>query len=270
MKRCLLGESILSYSEEYATTLQSSFDELSRRYRDLQFDLIKIAQEYQSTKAKEHMVHGVCRRIGIIFSTIENIFEIFPPSRTEKLSKKERSDIDINLHAFFININGLLDNIAWVFVYKNKEITGKMLKRHDVGIYKKKTLAILPNDLKELIGSAEIKSWHNKYSKNYRDALAHRIPLYISRSVLTETEANELRQLEREELAVDFSQPEGRERAQQILIEKERLGSICNWFSHSMDDEGKPVLMHPQLLNDYEVISSILNTVIDVNKPSAI
>ena len=206
------------------------------------------------------MTHGVCRRIGIIYSAINNIFTIFPPDRREKLTSKERSDIDINLHAFFININGILDNVAWCFVFENKVESGKMLKKHDVGLYKKKTITILPEKLKELINSSKIKIWHESYSKNYRDALAHRIPLYVSRAIFTKTEAASFEALEKEESTIDFMTAEGRRRADQLINEKENLGSICTWFSHSMNDGGKPILMHPQLLCDYETISSILTT----------
>jgi hypothetical protein len=34
------------------------------------------------------------------------------------------SDLDINLHAFFVNISGILDNLGWVFVYENDLFEG--------------------------------------------------------------------------------------------------------------------------------------------------
>ena len=48
------------------------------------------------------------------------ILNIFPVEREEKLKKSELKDIEINMQAFIFNVFGVLDNLAWVFVFDRK------------------------------------------------------------------------------------------------------------------------------------------------------
>ncbi|MFH1846465.1 MAG: DNA repair protein RadC [Candidatus Omnitrophota bacterium] len=95
----------------------------------------------------------------------------------------ELKDVDINLHAFFVNIFGLLDNMAWIAVYERNRRKG--INKKDVGLYKSTTQEILNDDFKQYLNSDRMRKWHDEYLKNYRDALAHRIPLYVPPKSLT-------------------------------------------------------------------------------------
>jgi hypothetical protein len=43
-----------------------------------------------------------------------------------------------------------------------------------------------------------MQTWYTEYSKNYRDALAHRIPLYVPPSALNKEEQEEYMLLEKQ------------------------------------------------------------------------
>src|SRR5206468_12941699 len=121
---------------------------------------------------------------------------IFPVERKEFLSEEERSDLEINLHAFIINIYGLQDNIAWVYVIEKS--LEKVIERRRVGLFDLNTQKYLPAEVREYLNAENIKSWHKDYAKNYRDALAHQIPLYVPPSVGTPTDQQRYRELDRQ------------------------------------------------------------------------
>src|SRR6185369_7768296 len=135
---------------------------------------------------------GVCRRLTIIQRCIQNIFAIFPPRRKQLLSGDERVDLEINLHSFLINIHGLPDNLAWTYVIERKIV----IRPIHVGLFNPKTQQHLPADVQAYLGSEPICSWYRDYAKNYRDALAHRIPPYIPPSTFTPTYEQQYRDLE--------------------------------------------------------------------------
>ncbi|MFW6144687.1 MAG: DEAD/DEAH box helicase, partial [Candidatus Natronoplasma sp.] len=99
-------------------------------------------------------------------------------TETKKILREELKDVDINLHAFFINIFGLLDNMAWVIVHENIGSATDIDKKK-VGLYQTETQKVMKYEFKQYLNADRTKKWHNEYLKNYRNALAHRIPLYV-------------------------------------------------------------------------------------------
>ena len=159
----------MPYTENSLNEMQKRYVELQSTYARLVMGLLSLAENFKSAEAQEYARTGVCRRLKILFHCIENIFEIFPPDREEFLSKKEATNIDINLHAFFINISGVFDNLAWVYVYEyslfGKPKDGK-LGRHDIGLFNEKTQHYLSDNLRTHLTSEQKISWFEDYCKN--------------------------------------------------------------------------------------------------------
>jgi len=128
--------------------------------------------------AKEYLLHGAGRRLRILYSCISSVFAIFPPGRTQPLSEEDRIRICIHLHAFYINLLGVLDNLAWVIVH-HRGLSEEFTSPGNVGLYHNKVKPHLNQQLCEYIYGEPIKSWRDRHSKEYRDSLAHRIPLYV-------------------------------------------------------------------------------------------
>ena len=107
----------MTYTSEQVEELNRGCEDVLRALEEL---WLTLAHDFAPTltveRAREYVGHGIFRRLKTIRSCIENIFTIFPAGRTELLSEKERSNVQINLHAFFINIHGVPDNIAWAYV----------------------------------------------------------------------------------------------------------------------------------------------------------
>jgi hypothetical protein len=237
----------------------AKYAEIKDNYKYLILKLSVLNNKLKSNKAQEYLMQGAGRRIVILSRCINNIFKIFPLEKTEFLSKNELTDLAINLHAFFVNISGILDNLGWVYIYENNLLgrpkEGKV-SRHGVGLFNEKTQEHLNQQLKAYFTSSNIKDWYKNYSKNYRDALAHRVPLYVPPKTLNNEEAEEYLSLEKS--LWDFSSPDNIEGHDRIREKQSQLGKPCYFFAHSLMEDGQPVLLHAQIITDFITIEEIV------------
>ena len=110
----------MHYSPEQERELETACKDVLNELPDLWVMLARdVAPSLNFEEGREHIGHGVCRRLMIIQRCIQNIFTIFPPRRKQLLSDDERVDLEINLHSFLINIHGLPDNLAWAYVLRS-------------------------------------------------------------------------------------------------------------------------------------------------------
>ena len=246
----------MHYSPEQIRELETTCKHVLNKLPDLWVMLARdVASNLNYIEAREHIGHGVCRRLTIIQRCRQNIFIIFPVRRKKLLSDEERVDLEINLHSFLINIHGLPDNLAWAYVLDHKIDISPL----HVGLFHKKTQQHLPVDIRSYLASEPISSWHRDYAKNYRDALAHRVPPYVPPSICTPSHEQEYRELhEREGQAIK----EGNfELAIELGAAKHAVGIICPAFMHSFLDKDaiKPITLHPQLAVDTRTVMQTIS-----------
>jgi len=181
------------YTEENIKELEDKYQQLLPSFQKLSEQLYNLSAQLKNDRAREYLTHGLMRRLATVTRCTENIFSLYPISKASKLSKEARNDLAINLHAFFINISGILDNIAWIVAFEHGiyiDNNNRQVNRGDVCLLgKKRFKRYIPAKLKSYLNQQHIKDWYNQYSKNFRDALAHRIPLYIPPAILTPDEA---------------------------------------------------------------------------------
>lgn len=229
--------------------------ELANKYRDNArgLDELKVRciadTSADTDRVREFMQHGVARRLGVLRQTLINVFSEFPPETEVKLDRDSLMSVQINLQAFVINLVGIFDNMAWGFVllHEAKEEVGG---RHGVGMFKDATKRILPPELRDYLNLESSARWHGEYLKNYRDSLAHRIPLYIPPSSITDDEGRRLGEIQPERF--DAIMRRDYEAVDALIREQEAIGAPCFVFLQSLsEDEGsKPVYLHPQMLCD--------------------
>ncbi len=251
------------YSDASTRDISEKYQNIYPVCFQLMSKLFSMREQLSDEKAIEYLTHGASRRLSILARCIENVFTIFPIDRTSLLTKEELRDLDINLHAFFVNVSGLLDNLAWVFVYENNLLDNndkKKFGKNDVGLFMKKTQNLLPDEFKKYIET--LTKWHSKYSKNYRDALAHRVPLYVPPSILGENEKKKYLELEAQLLDTDLSTMEGISEHGRILHMQSQIGRPSPFFSHSLT-EGRPIYLHAQIITDFFTIEEIINMFCD-------
>ena len=248
----------MKYSAEQVAEIESGYKEVLSELEDSLISLVAdLSPSLTVKRAQEYVDHGVCRRLKIIRRCIENIFSVFPADRTKLLSEEERDDVEINLHAFVINIYGVPDNLAWIYVLEK----GITLKHSRVGLFNNETQKHLPREVCDYLNSKRIKEWHGKYAKNYRDALAHRIPLYVPPWTCTYAQGEKYRELDA--MISEEVKMHNFDRAQTLTDERDAIGSICLTFLHSFSDDHAhpPVYLHPQIIVDARTVMEIINMI---------
>lgn len=238
----------MTYSEEQIIEIQQKYDEVCQGLQDLMLQTVVAGQELDGAGVKEHMLHGVARRLSVLKRSLENIFGTFPPTTSNPLDRDDLYDVQINLHAYVINLYGIFDNWAWAFVYRH-DLLEQVGGKHGVGLFKRTTTRFLTQPLREYLAGEEISSWHEDYLKSFRDALAHRIPLYIPPMEVTKEEGQRYNQLETEK--IDLIKSMQWEKLDELYEEQSRIGRPSFMFIHSYKEgEQKPMVLHPQVLCD--------------------
>jgi hypothetical protein len=249
------------YTQKQVAQIEREREVVSRELEDLYFTLVTaFAPLLTVGRAQEYVLHGICRRLKIIRRCIDNIFAIIPIERKHFLREEERSDLEINLHAFIINVYGLQDNIAWVYVIEKSlenVVKGGPL---GVGLFKETTQCHMPTELREYLNTDPIKSWHERYAKNFRDALAHRIPLYVPPSTMTPKDVQRYQELEIQ--ISEQMKDHDFERTATLMEEQKAIGRICVAFLHSYSDPTSgPIYFHPQIIADANTVMQIVSMV---------
>lgn len=247
------------YSAKQASQLEQDRERVLEELSDLWISLARnLGPSLKTERAREYMGHGVCRRLQTIRGCIDNIFNIFPIDRTNLLNQEERVGLEINLHAFLINVHGIPDNLAWIYVLENDFKISPKINPLQVGLFKKQTKKHLPTEVCKYLNSAVISNWHNEYAKNYRDALAHRIPPYVPPS--TFTSENETMYKEINSSILEEYEKGNFDRALLLSQDLKSIGTICPAFTHSLVDAEacSPMEIHSQILVDAMTVMEII------------
>ena len=94
-----------------------------------------------------------------------------------------------------------------------------------------------------------------EHIKNFRDALAHRIPLYIPPYVVKTSNAHEVTRLDQEANAA-FSRGDLAE-YNRLIDEQRKLGEFRPWMTHSFYEQAPHIVFHPQLISDYGTVDEL-------------
>jgi hypothetical protein len=238
----------MAYSEEQIAHIQEEYLTVKQGLLELIEKTVLMGQSSECVAVKEHLLHGAARRLSILRKCLENIFNSFPPTTVRPLQRDVIYDVQINLHAYFVNLYGIFDNWAWSFVLRHdllEDVGGK----RKVGLFLKSTNKHLAKTLRDYLTSDTTTNWHEKYLKHYRDALAHRIPLYIPLADFTKADDKRYKQLDGEK--INLIKAKNWQKLEDLYKEQESIGRPSFVFMHSYEEGvGKPVFLHPQLLCD--------------------
>jgi hypothetical protein len=158
-----------SFTQEALVTMKRARRHVLRALRLAPLDLLSAwLPTITSSGGQEHLAHGVCRRLKILARAFDNIFRVCPPDRFELLEADERCDVEINLHAFVINVHGLLDNLAWITVFEG--CPQALPHRNQVSLFKNPVQVHLSEPATRYLTSERLIQWHADYASAYRDA----------------------------------------------------------------------------------------------------
>ena len=240
------------FNEQQILQLEQGLEEVHRKKETLLEKF--VLRSYRSTKAEEFAKHGFCRRLGTMERCLDNVFHLLPPKLDEIPSQTKVHDAIINLHAFSNNTFGCCDNLAWIWVHE-MGITGtnrRPISPKEVGISKKKIRNSFPVELANYI--LEIDAWID-YVKNYRDALCHRIPMYIPPYTIDPKDEELYNVLE--EWSYDALIKGDIDRHAQLKQQSQELEFFRPIAIHSFSEGTSPIMVHNQMINDFYTVYEI-------------
>jgi hypothetical protein len=241
------------YSPEDVAELCRDAELVDARFRALRQDF--IAASYHSTVAQEHAHHGFSRRLGTMARCVARLFDLLPPDLNSVPEDGVTIDAAIYIQAFIFNSFGCCENLAWIWVHERdiRDGQGRPLRPNRIG------LGPNCNEVRETFSDsfrqtlAVYDDWFG-YLKDYRDALAHRIPLYIPPWSIDPSLDDNYRALDAAAtaalMAYDF---DGNAR---LIAQRDALRHFTPVITHSLVS-ARPIQLHPQLLNDFDAIADL-------------
>ena len=208
--------------------------------------------KYHSEVGREHGLQGFSRRLRNLCFSLELVFEMLPPESPSIPAKRERKIAEMAIQSFVLGIFGACDNLAWLLVneLKIKKDDGSDVPRKSVGLRSKVVRQNLPIDFVKFLESRD--DWFVNLGE-FRDTLAHRIPLYIAPFVVRTSDAQEYHQLEDK---IWIAIAEGNDSLQAELEgERDRLQFFRPWISHSFGEASPQLVIHPQMVSDLMTIN---------------
>jgi hypothetical protein len=253
------------YSSEHLLEIDSHFVTVRKRYEDLM--ILYSSRTFKDARAREFAAHGFPRRLKTLVRCIDNVFAIIPPDQEEFPTANELADCTINIQAFIFNAFASIDNLAWIWV-QEKQLTrnGKPLGKREVGLRKHNEIvrASFSPSFRDYLDNLE--NWFVEMG-DFRDALAHRVPLYIPPYVVKESNGpayNDLsRRMEEAFRCYDFDKHDALE------AEQQRLGLFIPVMTHSFSEQVGSVCFHPQILADFATVEDLGSKFLDeLNRPA--
>jgi hypothetical protein len=131
---------------------------------------------------KRHLSEGVARRLFLLGGSVQTIDTLAFTGRQQVLTPTESEDLNLHLNSFYVHVRGVLDNLAWALHYSHR-----ILGERDEDDVKTRLQCVLNNRTfraglrrvdPNLDGRlAEADPWMDEL-RDFRDPVAHRIPLY--------------------------------------------------------------------------------------------
>lgn len=161
--------------------------------------------------AKKHIHRGLMVRLEMMEEAILSLDSEVGKFH-EPLDHNLVIKLTLFLNAYYLNLAGSLDNLAWALAYQHKlmnEINEDEPKHRRLAqLVDKNFLKLLrQNDLESLSTLLEpVQKWYRDIRK-FRDPAAHRIPLYVPPAICSENDVQRVKELD-EQAAVLISEGE--------------------------------------------------------------
>ena len=199
------------------------------------------------------------RRLGYLFRCIENAYSIIPLSLQGLPDRNQLVDTTINLHAFWINIFGAIDNLAWVWVKERHvvKIDGNELPDTWIGLKRSNTIVRESFSPQFKAYLEDIDGWFDAI-EGYRDGLAHRIPLYIPPYRVLTADQERYCQLDTQMFAAQTH-----EEHLQLAREQDGLKAFWPMMTHSYSENARPIMFHAQMIADYRLMAELARRLLD-------
>jgi len=193
---------------------------------------------------------------------IETVFTKLPPEQEDVPQKEVVDDVTMAIHSFVLNTYGCLDNVAWIWVWENRIANpdGTELNPKKIGLGKgyKEVRKSLPGEIQLYLES--IEKWFT-HIKDMRDALAHRIPLYIPPGMVDPAHVDSYKRLDT--AWYEALRRGDHDECDRVREQQRPLTFFKPLMTHSYEEKAPIVVFHSQLLIDLMTVSEIANRLLD-------
>lgn len=221
-----------------------------------------VLHAFTHPDATIHAHHGLARRLDMLCRCVERVYESLPPDQLEVPDRQAVEEATAHIQAFVMNAFGACDNLAWLWVLERgvTQPNGNPLLPKQIGLgerYARVRQSLTPLLLGLLVAR---RDWFDHLT-DFRDALAHRIPLYIPPFMVDPADGDQYAQLD---AAAGQALHGGDLAAYEALsAERDALRHFKPLMTHALDPTAKLVVFHVQLLADLATINELAAAFLD-------
>ena len=187
---------------------------------------------------------GVSRRLFMILSSFNEIVRLIPLDRQEPLVLDESNLLMKELNSLYINIRGVLDNLAWAALNDFGIIDQDDIRPQSVHVFSKELKEC--EQLIDLYGEIGVfENWGSDLGER-RNPAAHRIPLTIPPSLLNPEEGKRYQELFNDYWNAAANQQF--DQAKELMDAIDQVGKFVPVFTHHPHQQ--PMLIFPTLPTD--------------------
>jgi hypothetical protein len=205
---------------------------------------------FKNDQARHYAAQGFGRRIQVIRHCIYNVFRIIPLGTTKVPSKTRLYDAQVNIQAFLANVYGIIDNLAWIWVFERDLKIPRM--RVGLGKDNKDVRKSLSSEMQKYLDGMD--EWF-EYLGEFRHALAHRIPVYIPPGMVPQRNVDAYN-----ELTIKLTDALNQMRPfdyQRLSSEQSKLLVFQPMIAHSTVETKAPYVFHPQMIADFLTVEGL-------------
>jgi hypothetical protein len=182
--------------------------------------------------AHKHLFRGLMVRLGMIQHAAVTL-DVELSKANGPLSSYTAMELSLLINAFYLNLSGSLDNLAWALAYQYNlfdSLDEAGTNRRNVALFGKEfKKALLLNNRAQMVSNLErFGDWNNDL-RAFRDPGAHRIPLLVHPSMWSERDIAEQRRLDAEAAELFATGQHGE--AMEKIFEWSKLGTFIPCFS---------------------------------------
>lgn len=250
-----------------AERMDSAHQRLRRGDRLIERCLIRRS-ELKSADSQRHLYEGFNRRMLMLEAGRHEIEEITGSAREGPISVYQVTDLSLHLNAYYLNLCGALDNLAWALQHEYQvlgTVTEKSGKRMQCVLFGREFRAAIQarwSSLEAVLSSRV--AWYNEL-RDLRDPGAHRIPIYAIPGLMTEAQAVQYNRLQA--FSSEAARSGDLRRMMELQHEAYSLATYAPWMSLSSEDGYRFVNVREQVLADYDQLVEVAEQVLDVILP---
>jgi hypothetical protein len=170
-------------------------DEIMHRERKILEDVYFKPKSLNNPQAIRHLKEGFIRRLYMMRASRILFREKARPDRKKTLSAHLATELAIHINAYYLNLCGSLDNMAWVMAYEWAMLPdideGNSASRQYCSLFGKNFRRDLRQRQSNLADLLDKHFEWNRELRRFRDPAAHRIPLFVAPGVIRDRETLE-------------------------------------------------------------------------------